>query len=205
MLGTAAGALTATCLGQQWVRQWYLENATSATTESGQLWRSYRLSIDPQQRREAALRMAARDRDDAIGTSRLLAGQGWGNSPLAAVSLELAAETAEKLGQQQQATDLWRSLLKRFPDSASSAWARQRLGAAEPELLLELLRLHPRHPAALSAAEAMEPEQTEGHQGALHLARWGTTWPGAAGRSPAGQMKRPSMALCLLRFHGFRS
>ena len=182
LLGTAASALTATWLGQQWVRQWYLEHTASATTESGQLWRSYRWLIDPQQRREAALRMAARDRDDAIVISRLLAGQGWGNSPLAAVSLELAAKTAEELGQQQRATDLWRSLLKRFPESASSAWARQRLGAAEPELLLELLRLQPRHPAALSAAEAMEPEQTEGHRGALHLARWGTSWPGAAGR-----------------------
>ena len=182
LLGTAAGALTVTWFGQQWIQQWYRANTASSTTESRQLWKRYRWSIDPQQRRDAALRMAARERDDATGMARLLAGQGWGNAPLAAISLELAAETATDLGRQKQATDLWRSLLKRFPESASSAWARRRLGASEPDLLIELLERQPRHPAALSAAEAVDPEQTKGHQGALHLARWGVTWPGAAGR-----------------------
>ena len=194
LLGTAAGALTAIGFGQQTLLQWQQAQALTADASSEQLWTRYRWSIDPNQRREAALIMAARSREDAGRLSKLLHGQGWGDSPLAAVAMELAAETAEDLGDQQRALDLWRDLLNRFPESASSAWARQRLGTYEPDLLLELFKQQPGHPAALSAAEAMEPEQMEGHQGALHLARWGVTWPGAAGRLRDACKERGSTA-----------
>ena len=63
--------------------------------------------------------------------------------------------------------------LKRFPAEPTSAWARNRLAGLQPELLMELLNKQPGHPAALAAAQTMEPDPKHGHQGALHLARWG--------------------------------
>ena len=96
----------------------------------------------------------------------------------ASVSLLLDAEAAEAQGDQAQADALWRQLLLRFPDEPSSARARQRF----PERHRELLKRQPAHPAALATAAALDPDLSGGHQGALHLARWGWRWPGAGAR-----------------------
>ena len=141
---------------------------------AAQLWKTYRWAIDPQQRREAALLMAAQ-----TGSYDVLQSQAWGTSPLGAVALELEAETATRRGDQSHARTLWYDLLKRFPHSAASASARRVLGDQNPALHQDLLKKQPSHPAALSVAESMVPNSTIGYQGAIHLARWGARWPGA--------------------------
>ena len=141
---------------------------------AAQLWTTYRWAIDPQQRREAALLMAAQ-----TGSYDVLQSQAWGTSPLGAVALELEAETATRRGDQSHARKLWYDLLKRFPHSAASASARRVLGDQNPALHQDLLKKQPSHPAALSVAESMVPNSTIGYQGAIHLARWGARWPGA--------------------------
>ena len=137
---------------------------------SSRLWRTYRWSIDPQRRREAALLM-----DSGNASPDLLRGQGWGRDPLAAVVLERSAEAADP----DAAISIWRQLLKRFPGSVSSASARLVLGDQSPELHQQLLDQHPGHPAALKLAAAMEPSLAQGHRGALHLASWGPRSAGA--------------------------
>ena len=52
---------------------------------AAQLWTPYRWAIDPQQRREAALLMAAQ-----TGSFDALQSQAWGTNPLGAVALEQA-------------------------------------------------------------------------------------------------------------------
>ena len=173
-------SLLAVVLGQQQLRQH--RSRLDPTATDAELWRSYRRSLDPEQRREAALLMTGRSAGDVNRRHRLLQGQGWGSAPLAAVSLAMAAETAEQLGATQQSVQLWRDLIRRFPDQAASAWGRSRLGESEPSLQQELLTVQPRHPAALATAAALEPDPVHGHRGALHLARWGVQWPGSAER-----------------------
>ena len=180
LISTAAISFGAAVLGQQHLRQRH--QPPTPTTSSAHLWQTYRWAVDPAHRREAALLMVATLDNDASQRQRLLASQGWGSSPLAAVTLGLAAQAADDRQDYQQAQRLWRELLRRFPETPSSAWARNRLGNQQPELLLELLEKQPGHPAALAAAEAMDPNQNHGHQGALHLARWGVRWPGTSQR-----------------------
>ena len=180
LIGTAAVSLLALVLGQQQLRQH--RSRLDPTATDAELWRSYRRSLDPEQRREAALLMTGRSAGDVNRRHRLLQGQGWGSAPLAAVSLAMAAETAEQLGATQQSAQLWRDLIKRFPDQPASAWGRSRLGESEPSLQQKLLTVQPRHPAALATAAALEPDPVHGHRGALHLARWGVQWPGSAER-----------------------
>ena len=145
-------------------------SALSPATPATELWRTFRWSIDPQRRREAALLMAS--------TSPVQAAQGWGDDPLAAVALGLAADAADKQGDIHTADTLWRQVLERFPDQPISARARQRF----PELHQELLQRQPAHPAALATALALEPDDVQGHRGAIHLSRWGWRWPGAQAR-----------------------
>lgn len=173
-------SLLAVMLGQQQLRQHRPRLDPTAT--DAELWRVYRRSLDPEQRREAALLMTGRSAGDLNRRRRLLQGQGWGTAPLAAVSLALAAETAERLGASQTSLTLWRDVIRRFPEQASSAWGRSRLGEVEPLLQQELLTVQPRHPAALATARALEADPLHGHRGALHLARWGVQWPGSAAR-----------------------
>ena len=144
---------------------------------AAQLWTTYRWAIDPQQRREAALLMAAQ-----TGSFDALQSQAWGTNPLGAVALEQAAETATRRGDQSHARELWHDLLKRFPHAAASATARRALGEQNPALHQDLLKQQPSHPAALSVAASMDPTPTIGFQGAIHLARWGARWPGALTR-----------------------
>ena len=108
-----------------------------------------------------------------------LQSQAWGTNPLGAVVLEQVAETATRRGKEGHARELWHDLLTRFPHSAASASARRVLGYQDPALHQDLLKQQPSHPAALSVAASMDPNPDIGHQGAIHLARWGARWPGA--------------------------
>ncbi|BEV35620.1 lytic transglycosylase domain-containing protein [Synechococcus sp. M16CYN] len=153
------------------------------------LWRIYRWSIDPQQRREAALLIASQS-----GSIEVLRSQAWGTHLISAVVLEQAAETATIRGETRRATLLWQDLLRRFPNSASSASARQVLGEQDSELHMQLLDQQPSHPAALSVAARMDPSPDVGYLGAVHLARWGARWPGAFERMSHACNDNSSMA-----------
>lgn len=150
-------------------------------TPAIELWRSYRWSIHPDRRREAALLMAGQAADDPHRRQRLLEGQGWGDDPLAAVSLELAAQSSQRLGRHAQADQTWDAVLQRFPRSPSAAEALRQQAADDPAIGLKLLAQDPAHPAALAVAADLDPAIGP-HQGALHLARWGPSWPNASTR-----------------------
>jgi len=172
LLGTTALSGFAAWGGQKFLVERH--QPLTPDRSAAQLWTTYRWAIDPQQRREAALLMAAQ-----TGSYDVLQSQAWGTSPLGAVALELEAETATRRGDQSHARKLWYDMLKRFPHSAASASARRVLGDQNPALHQDLLKKQPSHPAALSVAESMVPNSTIGYQGAIHLARWGARWPGA--------------------------
>ena len=172
LLGTTALSGFAAWGGQKFLVERH--QPLTPDRSAAQLWTTYRWAIDPQQRREAALLMAAQ-----TGSYDVLQSQAWGTSPLGAVALEIEAETATRRGDQSHARKLWNDLLKRFPHSAASASARRVLGDHNPALHQDLLKKQPSHPAALSVAGSMVPNSTIGYQGAIHLARWGARWPGA--------------------------
>ena len=157
-----------------------LHTPLTPSLSSADLWTRYRWSINPSERREAALSLAARSADSAERSQRLLANQGWGNDPIAAVTLKQQALIAAKLGQPSEEQKRWQDLLQRFPDSAASADARYHLGQAKPALHTDLFRQQPGHPAALAAAAETKTESPKQAIAALHLARWGARWPGAA-------------------------
>ena len=146
-----------------------------------ELWDTYRWSVHPSRRREAALLMVSQADHDPRRQRRLLSGQGWGHAPLAAVALELSAKATQSLGDAGPAAQLWDELLQRFPRSPSAAAAMQARSIDDPALGLRLLAEDPAHPAALAVATELDP-QIGPHLGALHLARWGPSWPGAAAR-----------------------
>ena len=157
-----------------------LHTPLTPSLSSADLWTRYRWSINPSERREAALSLAARSADSAERSQRLLANQGWGNDPIAAVTLKQQALIAAKLGQPSEEQKRWQDLLQRFPDSAASADARYQLGQTNPTLHTDLFRQQPGHPAALAAAAETKTESPKQAIAALHLARWGARWPGAA-------------------------
>jgi len=101
-----------------------LHTPITPSLSSADLWTRYRWSINPKERREAALLLAARSTDSAGRSQRLLANQGWGNDPLAAVTLKQQALNAAKLGRPFEGQKCWQDLLQRFPDSAAGADAR---------------------------------------------------------------------------------
>ncbi len=136
--GTALLSLAAILASQELLRA--QPKKLTAKISQTELWQLYRWSIDPQQRREAALLLAAKSKDSPW-RKRLLAGQGWGNSPLAAVALKLQAQNAMRLGEKSKANQLWESLLKRFPNAAATADAYYYLGRRQPELHQQLLLL----------------------------------------------------------------
>ena len=140
---------------------------------SASLERARRLAPDPGLRREAALLLAARAEGDPRRQQQLLAGQGWGADPLAAVVLKRQALSAEARGRPAAAGALWRRLLQRFPREPAAADALYALGQGQPALHGQLRRRFAAHPAALAAAS----ERGD----ADHLVRWGARWPGAAG------------------------
>jgi soluble lytic murein transglycosylase len=162
-------------LGRQLLQ---LRTPITPRLEAGELRRIRRLDPDPQRRREAAL-LLSRDSGGAEGPDPRrqldwLQNQGWGSDPLAAVVLKRQAEASRALGDNDGARELWRELLNRFPSDPASADALYALGRDRSELRQQLLERFPAHPAALAAA------QEQGSAGALHLARWGPRWPGAA-------------------------
>ena len=130
-------------------------------------------------RRDASLLLAQRFPDDPKLQRDLLRGLGWGRDPVAAVALKNAAQNAAALGEDDQARQLWETLLHRFRGSATSADALYALGRRRPALRVELMRRFPAHPAALAAALEAGPAPADRLAGALHLARWGARWPGA--------------------------
>lgn len=143
----------------------------TAVSSTAELQRSRHWSVDPERRRDAALLLAGRAGQDPLQQLRLLRGQGWGQGPLAAVTLKQAALAAEAAGEPGRAEVLWSQLLLRFPQHPASADALYSLGRSNPGLRPQLLQRFPAHPAALAAA-------LEARDG-LHLARWGPRWPGA--------------------------
>ena len=141
------------------------------TTPAALITLSRHWSVDPERRREATLLLTAEPDTAPERRLRLLTSQGWGQSPLAAVSLKQTALAAEAIGQTSRATRLWEELLQRFPASPASADALYALGRSTPGLRKQLLQRFSAHPAALAAAlDAGD---------AVHLARWGPRWPGA--------------------------
>jgi soluble lytic murein transglycosylase len=148
-----------------------LQAAPTPDSSNAALLRLRHWSSDPERRREAALLLSGRPDSTASQRQRLLRGQGWGHSPLAAVVLKQAALAASAQNEPLRAETLWQQLLLRFPQQAASADALYSLGQRNPTLRRQLLQRFPAHPAALAAAE-------EQHQ-VLHLARWGPRWPGA--------------------------
>ena len=164
--------------GQSVLRR--LHTPLTPSLSNTDLWARYRWSINPSERREAALLLAARSADSAERSHRLLANQGWGNDPLAAVTLKQQALTAAKIGRAAEEQERWQDLLQRFPGSAASADARYQLGQTNPALHTELFQQQPGHPAALAAAAETKTDSPKQALAALHLARWGARWPGAA-------------------------
>jgi soluble lytic murein transglycosylase len=151
-------------------------------TPSSQLERLRRWAPDPGLRREANLLLAQRFPGDARLQRTLLGGLGWGTDPVAAVALKNAALNAAALGEDNRALQLWETLLQRFRGSATAADALYALGRRRPALRAELMQRFPAHPAALAAALEAGPAPADRLAGALHLARWGARWPGAAER-----------------------
>ncbi len=171
-LGTGAALIGGRALLQR------LPSLTPATPSS-QLERLRRWAPDPGVRRDASLLLAQRFPDDPKLQRDLLRGLGWGRDPVAAVALKNAAQNAAALGEDDQARQLWETLLHRFRGSATSADALYALGRRRPALRVELMRRFPAHPAALAAALEAGPAPADRLAGALHLARWGARWPGA--------------------------
>ena len=79
-----------------------------------ELWQRYRWSIDPSQRREAALLLVSKSKGSFSRHKRLLIGQGWGTDPMAAIAIKLQAQTFEKLGNPIKAKKSWENLLMKF-------------------------------------------------------------------------------------------
>ncbi len=166
---TCLGSGVALAAGRQLLLR--LAPPLNPTTPQAALAAARYRSLDPQRRRDAALLLSAQPGRTTQERRRLLQGQGWGRSVLAAVALKQSAQAAAASGHPREAQALWRSLLRRFPDQPASADALYALGAEEPRRREELLRRFPAHPAALAAA--LERGDS------LHLARWGARWPGA--------------------------
>ncbi len=169
LTGCVAGSLGLIAGGQSLLARMHPE--LTPATAPAQLWRAYRWSWDPDQRREAALLLAAHDRQSPWRRQTLLEGQGWGSSPVAAAVLLQQATTAAQLGQSDRSKSLWRQLWKRFPSNPLSADAAYHLGGNDFSVNAALLKRFPSHPAALERAV-----QTGN---ALHLAKWGPWHPGA--------------------------
>lgn len=169
--GTVIGSVGLILAGQQLLRHQHTV-LTPAASEAV-LWKNYRWSWDPGQRREAALLLATADEDSQRRRQRLLQGQAWGSAPIAAAVLQQQASTASQLGDLDRAKSRWQALVLLFPDSPLSADAAYHLSRTNPDLTQHLLKKHPAHPASLE--RAVETKQ------ALHLARWGPGHHGAGG------------------------
>jgi soluble lytic murein transglycosylase len=169
LTGCVAGSLGLILGGQTLLRR--IQPELTPATAPAQLWRHYRWSFDPALRREAALLLAAKDRESPWRRQQLLRGQGWGASPVAAAVLLQQAITANELGQTKRSQARWQELWQRFPGNPLSADAAYHLGLDDPKLTAELLLRFPAHPAALERAVQTGE--------AFHLAQHGPRHPGA--------------------------
>ena len=79
LTGTVIGSLGIIVVTQRWLQQWQQPPLTPAATPAT-LWTRYRWSWDPSERRDAALLLAASDRDSPQRRQRLLHGQAWGQA-----------------------------------------------------------------------------------------------------------------------------
>jgi len=178
LAASSVGVLAALVAARALLRQ--LPRPTPDTSR-GMLALQQRLALNPERRRQAALLRASALGDQPARLQTLLAGQGWGHGTLAAVVLKQQALASTALGQPQRAQHLWKLLLRRHGNDPASADGLYALGGQQAPLRLTLLQRWPAHPAALAAASELG-----GTAGALHLARWGARWPGAATRIRAG-------------------
>jgi len=151
-------------------------------TPTAQLKRLSRLSPDPVRRREANLLLLGRQGENPARARQLLRGQGWGRDGLAALVLKRDALAAQQLADNEAAQQRWRQLLRRFPMAPAAADALYALGRDQPQLRQDLRQRFAAHPAALAAAVEAGPAAESRRDGALHLARHGVRWPGAAAR-----------------------
>ena len=174
LAGTSGATLAVLVAGRALLAQ--LPRPTP-TTPAALLALEQRWALNPYRRREAALLRAGPSQDNPDRRNRLLAGQGWGASPLAAVVLKQQALAAQAMAAPARATALWQQLNRRLGQDPASADALYALGLAQPALRQQLLLRWPAHPAALAAAS-----ERSDLTGALHLARWGARWPGAQQR-----------------------
>ena len=178
---TCLGTGAALVLGQSLLR---LGPKPNPDTPRWALQSLRRLAPDPELRREASLLLAAQDSDHPAAVLRHLKGQAWGLDPLAAVVWKRQALAASALNDPSAAQLRWRALLKRFAQAPASADALYALGLHQPRLHQPLLERFAAHPAALAAAltmaEQAPPGSPQQRQAAVHLARWGVRWPGAA-------------------------
>ncbi|WP_320675247.1 lytic transglycosylase domain-containing protein [Prochlorococcus sp. MIT 1341] len=163
--------------GQALVRSF--QEKLNPNLSSSQLWEKYRWSLDPTQRRHAALLLVAASGDSPQRQYTLLKSQGWGKNPLAAIVLKKHAETARKLGGEPLAKVFWLELFRRFPLSPISADAYYILGRDEIDFRKKIMQLYPAHPASLAAALELKGQVANPYQGVKHLARWGVRWHGA--------------------------
>ena len=157
--------------------------APDPNTPTPTLERLRRFSPDPERRRETSLLLLPRlEKGDLAGERRLLSGQGWGGNELAALVLKRDALATEALGDQAAAQQNWQLLVRRFPDTPTSADGLYALGRQQPQLRQKLSSHFAFHPAALAAAVEAGPSELDRLQAALHLADHGVRWPGAEPR-----------------------
>ncbi len=178
LLGGTTLLTLAVILGEKALLKSFQLNLTPELPEE-KLWKVYRWSISPNKRREAALILVSKSMDSPKRVKRLLIGQGWGNDPIAAISLKLQGQVNERLGASDVATNFWKELLTRFPFSPSSSDAYYYLGRKDILIRRQLLKRHPGHPASLASAYELAKQYKSTHEGVMHLARWGIRWPGA--------------------------
>ncbi|MBM5799830.1 MAG: lytic transglycosylase domain-containing protein [Cyanobacteria bacterium K_DeepCast_35m_m2_023] len=174
LAATSLGTLAALVGAQALVRQLPRPTPDSSVAALALQWR---LALNPERRREAALLLSAAAGAAPARQLTLLTAQGWGRGAAAAVALKQQALAAKAMGQSDLAQRRWQLLLRRLPHEPASADALYALGQQQPALRQTLLQRWPAHPAALAAASE-HPQLA----GPLHLARWGARWPGAASR-----------------------
>ncbi len=166
------------CVGKYTIS--FSQDLLTPQSSYSKLWQAYRWSIDPARRREAALLLVSKSKDSPNRNLRILEGQGWGEDPLSGFVLKFQAQIYARLGQSKKSNNAWRNLLDRFPMSPSAADAYYFLGRKNKQLRQQLFQRHPAHPAALASAIESVIDRKSLHQSAVHLARWGVRWPGAA-------------------------
>ena len=164
LIATSLLSLATAVTGQALLRRSATPLNPSVLAE--QLWHNYRWSVDPVRRREAALLLAASEHS-AHRRQRLLAGQGWGHSPEAAIALLQQVWIATDLGLAREAQQRRLALLERFPNSVIAVPALTTLVTQVPGLRGRLRQHFPTHPDVLR-----EAWKGDDPGAAAHLGKW---------------------------------